>query len=106
MLFVKYENYDSGDNFQYNHQTNASPHFRYEEREEPIIAGAWHHEWGPGIHTLLLAGRLIDENHFSDQSSDGHPLGSYLIHTDNTGVQTFHHADLSDFIYSGRFTIY
>src|SRR6185503_15347741 len=30
------------------------------ETQEPIVLAGYHHEWSPGNHTLLLAGRLQD----------------------------------------------
>jgi hypothetical protein len=65
-IITKYENYHSGDNFQYNNPSYASPYFHYDEYQKPIAVGAWHHEWGPGVHSLILAGRLTDEQNFAD----------------------------------------
>ena len=70
MLLVQYENYHSGDNFQYYYQTNARPFYKFDERQQPDLVGTWHHEWAPGIHTLLLLGRLVDDQQFSDQAAD------------------------------------
>ena len=67
LVLIKYENYHSGDNFQYYYPSNANGTFRYDENQEPIVVGAWHHEWGPGMHTLLLGGRLITDQHFSEK---------------------------------------
>ena len=63
---IKYENYHSGDNFQYYNQTNARPNYRFDEYQQPIITAGWHHDWGPGVHTLLFGGRLVDDQRFSD----------------------------------------
>jgi len=68
LVLVKYEDYHSGDNFQYYDPTNARPHFRFDEYQHPIAVGAWNHEWSPGMHTLLLGGRLENEQHFSDKA--------------------------------------
>jgi len=81
MLLVQYENYHSGDNFQYYYQTNARPYYKFNEDQQPELAGTWHHEWGPGIHTLLLVGRLVDKQQFSDQAAPQllfveHPTGA------------------------------
>jgi tetratricopeptide (TPR) repeat protein len=69
MLLTKYQDYHSGDNFQYYDPTNARPNFRFDEYQSPIILGGYHHEWRPGVHTLLLAGRLENEQHFSDRAA-------------------------------------
>lgn len=69
MLLVQYENYHSGDNFQYYYQTNARPFYKFAEQQQPELVGAWHHEWAPGIHTLLMLDRLVDDQQFSDQAA-------------------------------------
>jgi len=66
MLLTKYQDYHSGDNFQYYNPSNARPHFRFDEYQSPIAVGGYHHEWQPGIHTLLLGGRLENDQRFSD----------------------------------------
>jgi len=71
LALIKYENYHSGDNFQYYDPRQARPYYRFDEYQDPIVVGAWHHEWGPGMHTLLLGGRLITEQHFSDRAVPG-----------------------------------
>jgi tetratricopeptide (TPR) repeat protein len=74
LLLVKYEDYHSGDNFQYYDPLNLTngfrPDFRFDEYQHPIVVGGWHHEWSPGIDTLLLGGRLENEQFFSDKSTD------------------------------------
>ena len=69
LALVKYEDYSSGDNFQYYYQTNARPNFQFTEYQQPIVVGGWHHEWSPGAHTLLLGGRIATEQYFSDQAA-------------------------------------
>jgi len=69
LALIKYENYHSGDNFQYYNQTNARPNFRFDEYQQPIVVGGWHHEWSPGVHTLLLGGRIATEQYFSDRAA-------------------------------------
>jgi Tfp pilus assembly protein PilF len=69
MLLVQFENYHSGDNFQYYYQTNARPDYKFNEKQQPELVGTWHHEWGPGMHTLLLVGRLVDNQTFDDQAA-------------------------------------
>jgi len=67
MLLLQYEDYSSGDNFQYYYQTNARPNYKFDEQQQPILVGAWHHHWSPGNDTMLLAGRLVDSQQFSDK---------------------------------------
>jgi Tfp pilus assembly protein PilF len=68
MVLAKYQDYHSGDNFQYYYQTNLHPHFRFDEYQTPLIVGGYHREWAPGVHTLVLAGRLENEQKVSDQN--------------------------------------
>lgn len=50
-----------GNTAQYHDQaTAATAPFRFEDRQEPNLIAGYHHEWSPGIHTLLLASRLSD----------------------------------------------
>ena len=70
LVQVKYQDYSSGDNFQYYYQTNARRNFQYTEDQKPIVIGGWHHEWSPGAHTLLLGGRIATEQNFSDRGAD------------------------------------
>ncbi len=54
----------SGDLAQYYDQAGASPVQRVKETQPANVFVGYHHEWGPGSHTLLLAGRLDDEFEF------------------------------------------
>ena len=74
-LFILGLYYDTsfGDEAQYYNQDgtiNGAPApsrtFRGFERQEPNIFVGYHHEWGPGSHTLLLAGHLDDTLQYSD----------------------------------------
>ena len=58
-LFFQASYFDSqsGDLAQYYNQTNASRTLRVSETQDPNILLGYHHEWGPGSHTLLLANR-------------------------------------------------
>jgi len=69
--------YSSGDVLQYYDQAAASRTLRITETQEPNLFAGYHHEWAPGIHTLLLAGRLQDTFTQTD------PAASVLITTRN-----------------------
>ncbi|HEY3854611.1 MAG TPA: FecR domain-containing protein [Verrucomicrobiae bacterium] len=69
MLFVQYENYHSGDNDQYYDQSDARPFFKFSEQQQPELVATWHHEWAPGIHTLFMLDRLVDDQQFSDKDA-------------------------------------
>lgn len=81
LLLVKYEDYSSGDNFQYYNPAQARPHFSFRERQDPILATAWHHEWSPGVHTLVLGSRLINEQRLRDRA-----VPQILLQEDAGGV--------------------
>jgi tetratricopeptide (TPR) repeat protein len=81
LAIIKYQQYHSGDNFQYYDPTavradlqafgitNAPvvrTNFNFDETQTPIAVLGYHHEWGPGMHTLFLAGRLENDQRFSD----------------------------------------
>jgi tetratricopeptide (TPR) repeat protein len=85
LLLTKYQDYHSGDNFQYydpkavissadqaTGKTTSrpvySPYFTFDEVQEPIVLGAYHREWIPGVHTLALGGRLVNDQHVWDQA--------------------------------------
>ncbi len=44
----------------YDQAAAATAPFRFEDRQEPNLIAGYHHEWNPGVHTLILAGRLSD----------------------------------------------
>ena len=64
---TKFQDVREGDLFQYYDQNNAAPGLHFHELQQPaIVLLGYHHEWAPGVHTLLLAGRLGDEIFFHD----------------------------------------
>jgi tetratricopeptide (TPR) repeat protein len=69
LFLVQYQDYQSGDNFQYYNQTNARPNYKFDEYQQPILVGGWDHEWSPGMRTLALLSRLTDEQNFSDKAA-------------------------------------
>jgi len=38
----------------------SNTEIRFHETQEPLVLAGYHHEWGPGSHTLFLGGRLED----------------------------------------------
>ncbi|MGH7937700.1 MAG: hypothetical protein ACREFG_04275, partial [Chthoniobacterales bacterium] len=66
-LQTKYQDTRQGDLLQRYDQTQAEPGAHFRELQQPaIILVGFHHQWSPGLETLLLAGRLADEITFSD----------------------------------------
>lgn len=61
-VYVRLSYYDSefGDVSQYYDQDQANPLVRVREHYEPWVLAGFHHEWSPGSHTLLMAGRLVN----------------------------------------------
>jgi tetratricopeptide (TPR) repeat protein len=57
---------ESGDLSQYYNQNVASPTFRLNEQQNPNVSLGYHHEWSPGVHTLLFAARLDDKTSFDN----------------------------------------
>lgn len=60
-LLTKYQDYESGDNFQHYDPAWASRRLRVVEKQKPIVLTAWHREWAPGSHTTVLGGLLQSE---------------------------------------------
>ncbi len=70
-LQTKYQDVQQGDLLQRYNQNDYEPGVNFQELQQPaIILAAYHHEWAPGVHTLLLAARLADEISFSNVNSD------------------------------------
>jgi Flp pilus assembly protein TadD len=62
-LFFQGSYYDANgrDLLQYYYQTNANLGLRTKETQNPNLLAGYHHEWSPGMHTLVLVGRLTDD---------------------------------------------
>ncbi len=59
-LQAGYRRNESGDVAHYYDPNQARRDFHVHELQEPALYAGWHHEWAPGIHTLLLAARVAD----------------------------------------------
>lgn len=68
-LLTEYQDFTSGDSLQYYDPSQARPNLKFSELQDPILLLAYHHEWRPGIQTLLLAGRLVDDVRLSNQGA-------------------------------------
>lgn len=55
-----------GDLHQDYDQASANPSVRFHEQQEPVLNFGYHHEWGPGVHTLFLASWLNDTFSFTN----------------------------------------
>jgi Tfp pilus assembly protein PilF len=56
-----YRNSEGGDVIQYSDPSQANTGLRTTEKELPILSLGYHHEWDPGVHTLMLANWLNDD---------------------------------------------
>ena len=58
---VEQDRISTGDVNQYYNQANAftGSNYRFNETQEPNLYFGYHHEWGPGSHTLFLASRQV-----------------------------------------------
>jgi Tfp pilus assembly protein PilF len=50
---------NQGDVNEYYNPANASDNFRFNETQQPNFYFGYHHEWGPGSHTLFYASRQV-----------------------------------------------
>ena len=66
---INYNDYENGDTRQLRDPHDASPGLRITERQYPNVFLGWHHEWAPGQHSLLLAGRLAFDQHITDTNT-------------------------------------
>ncbi len=104
LLLVKYQDYHSGDNFQYYNpdapgvvQTN----FTFSETQKPITVAGYHHEWSPGVHTLLLGGRLENKQQFSNTD-----VARLILTTNASGNVVFANQLPFNVAYENEFEIY
>ncbi len=74
-LQTKYEDLENGDIFQrYDRRevdrSISAQTFDFRELQEPaLILAGWHREWGPGNHTLLLLGRLANDQRLTARNT-------------------------------------
>lgn len=67
MVLAKLEEYEAGDNFQYQNPKYGRPDYRFSEQQHPNLVGIWRHPYGPGATSLLMVGRLENNQQFQDQ---------------------------------------
>src|SRR5204862_7061058 len=66
-LEVSHYEGEGGDVFQRYDPAFTEHSFRTAEKQEPILTLGYHHEWNPGMHTLVLFNRLDDKFSFTNQ---------------------------------------
>jgi outer membrane receptor protein involved in Fe transport len=104
-VFLQVKQYDanSGDLYQYYNPANANPTARVNEDQTPNVGLGYHHEWSPGVHTLLYVTRLDDS--LAVTSPTGATLVAFVPFGPVTGVQGINmHEQLNNdlTIYSGE----
>jgi len=57
---VKQYQADGGDLYPYYDSGQANPDARFSEDQDPMVGLGYHHQWSPGVHTLVFAARLQD----------------------------------------------
>lgn len=93
----KWQDAESGDNFENYANRPVSPGFRFNETQTPgLLLGGWNHRWGPGSNTLFLGGRLGANQELTDPRSTQlllkrSPAGLYpgFVHTDEFGYDVY-----------------
>ncbi len=93
----KWQDQQSGDNFDTYDNRPLEPQVDFEENQEPgLLLAGWNHRWAPGSHTLLLAGRLSADQTLRNPTSsqllverDSAALRPGFIRTNGAGVDEF-----------------
>ena len=58
-FLLSWEEFKAGDNLQTFDNSATSPFLEFEENQRPgVLLAGYNHRWKPGVHTLLLGGRL------------------------------------------------
>lgn len=68
---------NGGDTADYYDPSMANQTFRFDESQTPDVFLGYHHEWGPGVHTLVLAGRQQDTYILTNQDYISTLVSSY-----------------------------
>ena len=85
-LQAKYQDVEQGDLLQRYEQSDAARGIDFRERQEPgLLLAGYNHQWAPGVHTLLLVGRLADEITFSN-INDAADLNDPTLNISQTNV--------------------
>lgn len=116
LVLTKYQDYHSGDNFQYYNPTAVTtnlaryglpetpisrPAFSFDEDQEPLVVAGYHREWAPGVHTLALGGRLENDQRFGDQNTT-----QLVVSTNGATVVGVNPSPPFDVFYRSQLVIY
>lgn len=102
-IFVqtKFQDNRNGDVFQYYDQNSANRSLAFAEKQIPLAFIGYHHEWAPGVHTLLLVSRLV-----SDQTEQVADASKNIFEFLDGRAIDFGGSVQFAFDYRSRFTIY
>ncbi len=110
-IYMQAVGYDAngGDLHQYYAPSMASPDYRFKETQDPTFVLGYHHEWSPGVHTLLLLARINDTYSFTNSTQP--TLVTFrpeLNHISKPGVTTLTGVDSINMAeaYEDQLTIY
>src|SRR6185369_15307063 len=67
MVQTKYQDLTSGDVIPYYDPASSRPNLHFSEQQQPILLAGYQHEWAPGVQTLFLGGRLVNDLGYSDK---------------------------------------
>jgi tetratricopeptide (TPR) repeat protein len=69
---IKFEDLSNGDVFQHYNQIDIDRTFNFHETQNPaLLLFGYHHEWSPGNHTIVLVGRLANEQTLTTRQAEG-----------------------------------
>jgi tetratricopeptide (TPR) repeat protein len=101
---IQYAKISGGDLAQYYDPAGANKSVRFDERQEPNIALGYHHEWAPGVHTLVFGTRLEDKFSYTNAYAP-----SFVVFRPDLGsgpVMTAIDGFTADQMYQNRLEIY
>lgn len=76
LTLLKFQDFESGDNFQYEDPSNARLGYSFEQDQRPLLGIGYNKEWSPGHHSLVLIGRLENDATYRDAQASLPLLGT------------------------------
>lgn len=100
LLVSKYQDFESGDNFQHEDVATVNPDYRYKETQLPWLISVYRHEWTETAQTLVLLGHVDMEQQFIDPG-----MNILLVSREGSGALTKGAAARFDLDYQNRYTL-
>ena len=108
MFFVqaKFQDFETGDLRHLKDPADARVDFHMKEKQDPLLFFGWRHRWNEHADSLILAGRLADEQTITDRDSPHGMLSldflsGDIVFAESLPVDVFYKNDLE--IYSTEF---